>query len=86
MVNRYCKCCYHLAGRPDTAANFYNSHFIPERWELFYSKLSECWGVSLVGKCKACGGDLEETIPIPKGLTGDDLLKAIYDTVQTAHP
>ena len=86
MVNRYCKCCYHLAGRPDTAANFYNSHFIPERWELFYSKLSECWGVSLVGKCKACGGDLEETIPIPKGLTVDDLLKAIYDTVQTAHP
>ena len=86
MVNRYCKCCYHLAGRSDAAANFYNSHFIPERWELFYSKLSECWGVSLVGKCKACGGDLEETIPLPKGLTGDDLLKAIYDTVQTAHP
>ena len=80
MVNRYCKCCYHLAGRSDAAANFYNSHFIPERWESFYSKLSECWGVNLVGKCKACGGDLEETIPLPKGLTGDDLLKAIYDT------
>ncbi len=86
MVNRYCKCCYHLAGRPNAAANYYNDHFIPGRWALHYSKLSECWGVSLMGCCKDCGGELEEIIPIPKDLTGDDLLKAIYDTVQTAHP
>lgn len=86
MVNRYCKCCHHLAGRPDAAANFYNDHFIPDRWALHYSKLSECWGVSLMGRCKDCGGELEEIIPIPKDLTGDDLLKAIYDTMQTAHP
>lgn len=86
MVNRYCKCCHHLAGRPDAAANFYNDHFIPDRWALHYSKLSECWGVSLMGRCKDCGGELEEIIPIPKDLTGDDLLKAIYDTMQTAPP
>ncbi len=86
MVNRYCKCCYHLAGRPDAAANFYNDHFIPDRWALSYFKLSECWGVSLMGRCKDCGGELEEVIPLPKGLVGDDLLKAIYDAVLTAHP
>lgn len=86
MVNRYCKCCHRLAGRSDAAANFYNDHFIPDHWALHYSKLSECWGVSLMGCCKDCGGDLEEFIPIQKGLTGDDLLKAIYDTVQTTHP
>ena len=39
-----------------------------------------------MGCCKDCGGELEKVIPIQKGLTGDDLLKAIYDTVQTAHP
>ena len=27
MVNRYCKCCHHMAGKPDAAANFYNDHF-----------------------------------------------------------
>ncbi len=86
MVNRYCKCCHHLAGRSDAAANFYNDYFIPERWALHYSKLSECWGVSLMGRCKDCGGELEEIIPLPKDLTGDDLLKTIYDIVQTAHP
>ena len=86
MVNRYCECCHRLAGRPDAAANFYNDHFIPTGWALNYFKLSECLGVSLMGRCKDCGGELEETIPLPKGLTGDDLLKAIYDTVQTAHP
>ena len=86
MVNRYCNCCHHLAGRPNSPANFYNDHFIPTRWELCYFKLSECSGVSLIGRCKDCGGELEEVIPLQKGLTGDDLLKAIYDTVQTAHP
>lgn len=86
MVNRYCKCCHHLAYRPDDAVNFYNDHFAPTHWVLNYFKLSECWGVNLVGRCGECGGDLEELIPIPKGLTGDDLLKAIYETIQTAHP
>ena len=86
MVNRYCKCCHHLAGRPDAAANFYNDHFIPDHWALSYFKLSECMGVSLMGRCKDCDGELEEVIPLPKGLTGDALFQAIYDTVQTAHP
>lgn len=86
MVNRFCKCCYHLAGRPDAAANFYNDHFIPDHWALCYTTLNECSGVSLMGYCKDCNGELEETISLPKGLTGDDLLKAIYDTVQTSHP
>ena len=86
MVNRYCKCCHHLAGRPDAAANFYNDHFIPDHWALSYFKLSECMGVSLMGRCKDCDGELEEVIPLPKGLTGDVLFQAIYDTVQTAHP
>ena len=86
MVNRYCKCCHHLAGRPDAAANFYNDHFIPDHWALSYFKLSECMGVSLMGRCKDCDGELEEVIPLPKGLTGDALFQAIYDIVQTAHP
>lgn len=86
MVNRYCGCCYHMAGSPNGAANFFRSHFVPEKWELSYFKLGECMGVTLAGRCMDCRGALEETIPIPKGLAGDDLLKAIYDTVQTAHP
>lgn len=86
MVNRYCKCCYHLASWPDAAANFYNDHFIPDRWALSYFKLSECWGVSLVGRCKDCDGELEEVIRFPKGLAGDALFQAVYDIVQTAHP
>lgn len=86
MVNRYCKCCHHLAGRPDAAANFCNSHFIPDRWELQYPELSECSEISLIGHCKDCNGVLKETILLPENLAGDDLLKAIYDTMQTAHP
>lgn len=74
------------AGRPDAAANFYSDHFIPDHWALNYFKLSECWGVSLMGRCKDCGGELEEIISLPKDLTGDALFQAIYDTVQTAHP
>lgn len=86
MVFSYCKCSHHMAGMPDAAANFYRSHFIPRGWELIYSELSECGAVHLVGYCKDCYGDLEEMIPLPEGLTGDDLLKGIYDTMQTAHP
>lgn len=86
MVNRYCSCCHHLAGRPNAAANFYNDHFIPTHWALRYSKLDECWGVSLYGHCKDCGGDLEELISIPEGLNGDALFQAVYDTIQNAHP
>lgn len=86
MVYRYCKCCYHMAGKPEAAANFYKHHFVPTGWKLNYFKLSECMGVSLSGHCKDCHEELEEMIPLPKGLTGDNLLKAIYDTMQTAHP
>lgn len=86
MVNKFCKCCHYLAGRPDAAANFYSDHFIPDHWALNYFKLGECWGVSLMGRCKDCGGELEEIIQLPKDLTGDALFQAIYDTVQTAHP
>ena len=86
MVNRFCKCSHHLAGKPDAAANFYNDRFIPAHWALNYFKLSECWGVSLMGCCKDCGGELEEIISLPNGLTGDALFQAIYDIVQTAHP
>lgn len=86
MVNRYCKCCYHLASWPDVAANFYNDHFIPDRWAPSFSKLSECWGVSLMGHCKDCGDGLEEVIRFPKGLAGDALFQAVYDIVQTVHP
>ena len=42
MVFSYCKCSYHLAGNENAAANFYNTHFVPDGWELVYSKLSEC--------------------------------------------
>lgn len=83
---RSCHCCCHLASWPDAVANFYNDHFVPTHWELRYFKLSECKSVCLVGHCKDCNGTLEVDIPLPEGLAGDDLLKAIYDTVQTAHP
>lgn len=86
MVNRYCDCCHHLAGQPNAADNFYRHNFVPDRWALDYFKLSECGCVRLTGHCEKCYDKLEEIIPLPKGLTGDDLLKAIYDTIQTAHP
>ena len=86
MVFSYCKCIQRMAGSPDAAANFYQDHFIPRGWELVYFKLSECSSVHLTGYCKDCYGDLEEAIPIPKGLSGDALFQAIYDTMQTAHP
>lgn len=86
MVNHYCHCCRYLADRPNAAANFYRDHFVPDRWELCYFKLSEVSAMTLVGRCEICGDKLEELIPIPKGLTGDALFQAIYDTMQTAYP
>lgn len=86
MVNQYCHCCRFLADRPNAAANFYRDHFIPERWELCYFRLSEVSAITLTGRCEICGDKLEELIPIPKGPTGDALFQAIYDTMQTAHP
>ena len=86
MVNTYCGCCHHLAGRPNAAANFYREHFVPDGWTLNYFELSECSGVSLTGYCKDCSGELEEIIPIPKRLTGDSLFQAVYDTMQIARP
>lgn len=86
MVYSYCKCCQHMAGNTDAAANFYNANFIPDSWKSNYSKLSECAGIILVGHCKDCYGYLEELIPIPKGLSGDALFQAIYNTMQSAHP
>lgn len=86
MISRYCHCCRYLADRPDAAASFYRDHFVPERWELCYSELSECSGVFLAGECEICSDELEEFIPIPEGLSGDALFQAIYDITQTAHP
>lgn len=86
MVHQYCHCCRFLADRPDAAASFYRDHFIPEQWKLRYSKLSECSGVILAGRCEICSDRLEEFIPIPKGLSSDALFQAIYDIMQTAHP
>ena len=82
----YCKCSRHMAGNSETAANFFRSHFIPQDWKLHYSKLSECGAINLAGYCKDCYEELEEMILLPKGLTDDDLLKAIYDTMQMSHP
>nr|WP_325241675.1 hypothetical protein [uncultured Oscillibacter sp.] len=79
MVYLYCKCCQHMAGNTNAAANFYDENFIPGTWKSHYSRLSECAGIILTGHCKACYGDLEELIPIPKGLSGDDLFQAIAD-------
>lgn len=86
MVFTYCHCCRFVADRPDAAANYFRAHFIPEKWALCYSKLSECGGVILSGRCENCYDKLEELIPIPEGLSGDALFQAIYDTMQTAHP
>ena len=35
-----------------------------------YFKLSECWGVSLMGYCKDCGGELESALPAIRALGG----------------
>lgn len=86
MVFSYCKCCQRLAGGPEAAANFYRKHFIPREWKLYYSELTELCAVNLAGYCKDCYGNLEEMIPLQKGLSGDALFQAVYDTVQTAHP
>ena len=86
MVHLYCKCCQHMAGNTNASANFYDANFIPDTWKSHYSRLSECAGIILAGHCKDCYGNLEELIPIPKGLSGDALFQAIYDTMQTAHP
>lgn len=86
MVFTYCKCCQHLAGKPEAAANFYRDHFIPTGWKLYYSKLSECLGITLTGRCDDCHGELAELIPLPNGLTEDGQLKAIYNTMRTVHP
>ena len=86
MVFSYCKCSYHLAGNENAAANFYNTHFVPDGWELVYSKLSECRSIHLKGRCKDCYGDLNEMIPLPEGLSGDALFQAIYDAMWSAHP
>lgn len=86
MVFRYCKCCCHMAGHPEAEANFFRHHFVPTGWELNYFKLSECAGITLSGYCDDCHEALEELISLPKELSGDDLLKAIYDTMQAAHP
>jgi len=75
-----------MAGNPEAAANFYDSNFIPRGWELNYSELSGCSAVFLTGYCKNCCDKLDEMIPLPEGLSGDALLKSVYDTVQTAHP
>ena len=37
MVFSYCKCIHHVAGNPDTAANFYSEHFVPRGWSLNYT-------------------------------------------------
>ena len=86
MVFSYCKCSYHLAGNENAAANFYNTHFVPDGWELVYSKLSECRSIHLKGRCKDCYGELNEMIPLPEGLSGDALFQAIYDAMWSAHP
>lgn len=86
MVFSYCKCCQHLAGRPDAAANFYQKHFVPREWKLVYFELTGLHAVNLAGYCKDCYENLEEMIPLQEGLSGDALFQAVYDTVQTAHP
>ena len=86
MVFSICKCCQHMAGRGEAEANFFQEHFIPRDWQLVYTKLNEGVLVILNGYCNSCYEQLEEAILLPKGLSGDDLLQAIYDTVQTAHP
>ena len=88
MVFQYCDCCHHMAetGKPNAVANFYRDHFVPDGWRLDYFELSECGGITLVGRCDKCYDKLEEMIPLLKELTGDALFQAIYDTMQTAHP
>lgn len=86
MVFSVCKCNRHMASNPAAAANFFKRHFIPNGWRLDYFDLSQCNAVTLTGCCENCHEEMAELIPLPERLTGDDLLKNIYDTIQTAHP
>lgn len=87
-MNLYsCSCCQHLMESSENRANFFNKYFIPSKWKLqYYSGLSENVNLILTGYCQTCHGDLEESVPLPEALSGDDLLKGIYDTMQSAHP
>lgn len=86
MSDRLCKCCLHLSVRSEKLDSFYNEHFIPRGWRLSYLTLSEGVSLYLTGSCRDCHGDLEERILLTDGLSGDELLSAIYDAMWTAHP
>lgn len=86
MSSYPCKCCGHTAESDERRTNFYREHFIPTGWKLTYFQLSDLRELILTGHCCVCHGRLEEHIPLPDGLVGDDLLKAVYDTMQSAHP
>ena len=86
MSDRLCRCSQHLMVRSEKLDNFYNEHFIPRGWKLSYTKLSEGVCLYLTGYCRDCYGDLEERVFLANGLSGDKLLKAIYDAMWTTYP
>lgn len=87
MSKHPCTCCCHIEEDGARRFNFYNGHFIPRGWELQYcSNLSATAHLILTGYCRDCHGDMEEHILLPEGLTGDALLKGIYDAMQSVHP
>lgn len=89
MVNRYCKCCHHLAGRPEAAANFCNSHFIPDRWELQYTTLlgqEKRRTLYITGECSQCGGFMCAGEDISGTVTHDSFLRDVCASMLRYRP
>lgn len=86
MSDRPCNCCLHLPVRSEKLNSFYNACFIPSGWQLTYWTFSKGVSLYLTGYCRDCYGDLEERILLTNGLSGNELLSAIYDAMWTAFP
>lgn len=85
---RPCTCNGHMAETDPRRANFYNKHFIPRGWELYYSDslASLRWPPTLylTGRCEVCHGDLKERIALSGNQTA--LLADIYGAMLYEHP
>lgn len=86
MSREPCTCCGHMSMTDGRRFNFYKENFIPENYRLYYTEWTGPKYLYLSGMCQRCYGLLEEQIPLPSGLTGDEELQSIYDAVQEAHP
>ena len=87
MVSRQpCSCHSSLDISDGKRANFFSENFIPDGYRLYYTSMSTRKHMYMAGKCRRCFGLLEEPIPLPKDLSGDDELERIYKVFMSAHP